>query len=327
MKTVLLGALAAFVLTLVAGVICVPLLRKIKAGQPILTYVKAHESKSGTPTMGGLFFILSATAVFFAFKGYEESVAVMAIAFGLFYMLIGFLDDFIKVRYGKNEGLKPYQKIFFQTAVSVVAGFYAYRNGLTFFHIPFVKKTVDIGAFIVPFAIFTMIAVTNSVNLTDGLDGLAGGACLCYFLCFIALSAAENALFGYDLLRGGQWDKLRLLSACLAGATAGFLVFNVSKAAVFMGDTGSLSLGGFIGAISIFSGNGLFIPIIGVTFVISCASVIIQVAHFKRTRRRVFLMAPLHHHFQMKGKTEAQISYFYSLITVITGTICVIFYL
>ena len=327
MKTLLTAGIFAFIVSLAAGFFVIPLLRKIKAGQPILKYVKTHESKSGTPTMGGLFFILSATAVFFAFGGYRESVAVVSLSLGLFYMLIGFLDDFIKVRYGKNEGLKPYQKIFFQTAVSVIAGFYAYRNGLTFLYIPFVRKTVDIGVFIVPFAAFVMIAIVNSVNLTDGLDGLAGGASVFYFLSLIMLTAAENALFGYGFLRSEQSDKLQLLSACLTGATAGFLIFNVNKAAVFMGDTGSLALGGFMGAISLFSGNGLFIPILGIVFVVSSLSVIIQVAHFKRTRRRVFLMAPLHHHFQMKGKTEAQISYVYCVITVITGTLSVIFYL
>ena len=326
-KKLLLGSLVSLIVSVVAGFIFVPIFRKIKAGQTILKYVKSHESKNGTPTMGGLFFILSAATVFIFFGGYENQTAVVALSLGLFYMTVGFLDDFLKIKLSRNEGLKPYQKIIFQTAVSLIAGIYAYNNGLTLFYIPFVKTFIDIGMWIIPISVLTLIAVTNSVNLTDGLDGLAGGTSLFYFICLIALIFVEDAAFGYDYLKSQEREFLILLSFCLTGAIAGFLLFNVNRAKVFMGDTGSLSLGGFIGAISLFSGNGLFIPVIGIIFVMSSLSVIIQVLHFKRTKRRVFLMAPIHHHFQMQGKTETQISYAYSLITVITGVISLIFYL
>ncbi len=325
-KTLLLSVVVAFFVALAAGFATIPLLKKIKAGQTILKYVKTHESKNGTPTMGGLFFILSATFVFLIFKGFRGNAATVSMALGLFYLLIGFLDDFLKIKFSRNEGLKPYQKIVFQTAVSLIAGAYAYRNGLTSFYVPFFKISVDVGFFIIPLAAFILIAITNSVNLTDGLDGLAGGVSLFYLLGIIALIHTETLFFGYEYTKE-EYEGIYLLSCCLIGAIAAFLVFNVNKAAVFMGDTGSLSLGGFIGAISLFSGNGLFIPILGVMFVVSSVSVIIQVAHYKRTKKRVFLMAPLHHHFQMKGKTEAQISYIYSLVTVIMGAISVIFYL
>lgn len=326
MAVYLAAGLSAFALTLLSGLEFIPVLRKIKAGQPILKYVKIHEIKNGTPTMGGLFYILPITIVFFAFKGYNSRVATVSAAIGLFYMLIGFLDDFLKIKLKHNEGLKPYQKILFQTAVAVLAGAFAFRSGLSVIYIPFVKKTVDIGYFIIFAVAFTFIAMTNSVNLTDGLDGLSGGVSVVYALFILALISLEKT-FGVQYLKSEEYDGVFLLGFALVGGIIGFLTFNVPKAKVFMGDTGSLALGGFLGAVSAFSGNILFIPILGFAFVWSSLSVIIQVLHFKRTKHRVFLMAPFHHHLQMKGYTETQISFYYSVFTVITGVISVIFYL
>lgn len=326
MITFLSAGLVAFILTFISGLIFIPVLKRIKAGQPILKYVKTHETKNGTPTMGGLFFILPTTAVFFAAGGGNLKIATVSVAIGLFYMLIGFLDDFIKIKFNHNEGLKPYQKILFQTAIAFLAGAFAFVNGLSVIYLPFVKKTVDIGYFIIFAVAFIFIAITNSVNLTDGLDGLSGGVSVVYVLFISALCALEKN-FGFQYLKGDEYDGIFLLIFALAGGIIGFLIFNVPKAKVFMGDTGSLSLGGFLGAISAFSGNMLFIPIVGFAFVWSSISVIIQVAHFKRTKRRVFLMAPFHHHLQMKGFTETQISFYYSVFTVIMGSISVIFYL
>lgn len=327
MKTLILSGVAAFILTVLSGLVAIPLLKKIKAGQPVLEYVQTHKDKNGTPTMGGLFFILSAIVIFFAFGGAESRTALVACSFGAAFMAVGFIDDFLKVRYRKNEGLKAYQKIIFQTAIALVAGFFVYRNGLTEVYIPFVKKKADLGWFIIPLTFFIFIAITNSVNLTDGLDGLAGGSSAAYLIFAVALIAAESAFSGSALLTAEEYKGIELLACCLIGSLAGFLLFNVNRAKVFMGDSGSLSLGGFIGAISIFTGNSLFIPVTGFVFVMSSLSVIIQVAHFKRTGKRVFLMAPLHHHFQMKGYTESKISYCYSVITCILGALSVIFYL
>ena len=326
MATYFAAGLSAFTLTFLAGLICIPVLRKMKAGQPILKYVKTHEMKNGTPTMGGLFFILPLSAVFFAFNGLSSRIATVSVAIGLFYMFIGFLDDFLKIKLKHNEGLKPYQKIIFQTAIAFLAGAFAFMNGLSVIYIPFVKTTVDIGYFIIFAVAFIFIAITNSVNLTDGLDGLAGSVSVFYAIFIVAIISLEKG-FGTQYLKADEYNGISLLSFALIGAIIGFLIFNVPKAKVFMGDTGSLSLGAFLGALSSFSGNILFIPILGAAFVWSSLSVIIQVVHFKRTKKRVFLMAPFHHHLQMKGLSETQISFYYSVFTVITGAVSVIFYL
>ena len=170
----------------------------------------------------------------------------------------------------------------------------------------------DISWGIIPLVIFVFVASVNCVNLTDGLDGLAGGTSLVYLtIVGIMLLAAENSC-----------ANLCFISV---GAIAAFLLINVNKAGLFMGDTGSLALGGLISCVTVFSGNTLYLPIIGIAFVISGISVIVQVIYYKRTGRRVFLMSPLHHHFQMKGYTECKISYAYALVTALTGIICIIF--
>lgn len=327
MKTILFTVIVALAFSFLSGLFIIPLLKKLKAGQTVLKYVESHKEKNGTPTMGGLFFIMSAVITFFIFYKGESRIAVFSLSLGLAFMLVGFIDDFIKIKTLKNEGLKPYQKIIFQTVISTLAGVFAYQNNLTVFYIPFVKKTVSLGVFTIPLVAIIFIAITNSVNLTDGLDGLAGSVSAVYLVFLILLIEAEKTAFGFMYLKPTEYDQLKSLSACLIGGILGFLIFNVNKAKVFMGDTGSLSLGGFIGAISIFSSNTFFIPIIGFCFVLSSVSVIIQVLHYKRTKERVFLMSPLHHHFQMKGLTETQISYIYSLITGILGAVSVIFYL
>ncbi len=325
MSVILSAGLCTLALVVTGGFLFIPVLRKAKAGQPILKYVKEHENKNGTPTMGGLFFILPLSAVFFVFGGAKSRIATVSVAIGLFYMLVGFLDDFLKIKLKHNEGLKPYQKIIFQTAIAVLGGAFAYFNGLTDLYIPFVKKTVDVGIWITVVIALVFIAVTNSVNLTDGMDGLAGGVSMCYLFAIAAVIVLEKGFAPY--LKSEEYDGLFLLISVMIFSIFGFLVFNVPKAKVFMGDTGSLSLGGFVGAVSVFSGNTLFIPVIGFAFVWSSLSVIIQVAHFKRTKKRVFLMAPFHHHLQMKGFTETQICFYYSGFTVILGLVAVIFYL
>ena len=326
MSGIIIAGLCSLALTVLSGVLFIPVLRKVKAGQPILKYVKEHEQKSGTPTMGGLFFILPLAAVFFAFGGGNTRIATVSVLVGLFYMLVGFLDDFLKIKLKHNEGLKPYQKIVFQTAIAFLCGVFAYTNGLTVLYLPFVKRSAEIGLWIIPIVAAVFIALTNSVNLTDGMDGLCGGVSESYLLSVAALILLERN-FGGSYLKNVETDGIILLISVTTFAVMGFLVFNVPKAKVFMGDTGSLGLGGLLGAVSVFSGNTLFIPLIGFAFVWSSLSVIIQVAHFKRTRKRVFLMAPFHHHLQMKGFTETQISFYYSMITVIIGLVTVIFYL
>lgn len=327
MKVTLIVGIVSFLLTVICGIITIPILKKIKFGQPILKYVDSHKKKSGTPTMGGLFFLIPAVVCFFIFCGFNGKISIVSIAIGLAFLCVGFLDDFIKIKLGHNEGLKAYQKIIFQTVISLFAGFFAYFNGLTIFYIPFTKSFFDMGAFTVPFVAIVFVAITNSVNLTDGLDGLAGSVSFIYLVFMAIIISLEMSFFSHLYNNLDEYQNLINLSVSLAGSVLGFLIFNVNKAKVFMGDTGSLSLGGFLGAISIFSSNGLFIAVIGIMFVLSSITVIIQVIYFKKTKKRVFLMAPYHHHLQMKGYTETQISFWYSVVTIFLGVMAVIFIL
>lgn len=313
MKRYLIVILSAFALSLFLTACLKPLLKRLKAGQYILGYVKEHKSKSGTPTMGGLAFIVALIIVSIIFYRFSDRTVSLTLVIVGGFMLVGFLDDFLKIYRKDNQGLKPYQKIIFQLCIAAIAALYCYFNKLTKLYVPFGGGlSVDVSWGIIPVALFVFIATVNCVNLTDGLDGLAGGTSVAYLACvgvMLALSANGCA------------------ALCFAGvgAVAAFLVFNVSRASLFMGDTGSLALGGLIACVTVFTGNTLYLPIIGITFVISGISVIVQVIYYKRTGRRVFLMAPIHHHFQMKGYSECKISYVYALVTALSGIICLLF--
>ena len=189
LKSLILAVICSLFLTLISGVFALPLLRKLKVGQPILHYVKTHKQKSGTPTMGGLFFILPSVIIFVIFGGLKARLAIVCLSIGLAYLIVGFLDDFIKIKFKKNEGLKPYQKIIFQIAIAIMAGVYAYKNGFSVFYVPFIMAEVKVGAFAIPIITIIFLAITNSVNLTDGLDGLAGQVSLVYFLFLLATNA------------------------------------------------------------------------------------------------------------------------------------------
>ena len=313
MKTILISTLAAFAASLFLLLLILPLLRRLKAGQYILGYVKEHKDKGGTPTMGGLAFIGAVIIVGLCASGARDGKINLTLAVTGGFAIVGFLDDFLKIYRKDNGGLKPYQKIIFQLAIASVAAAYCYVNHMTLLNIPFSGgENFDIGWGIIPLVIFVFLATVNCVNLTDGLDGLAGGTSFAY-------------LFVMGLMLYAKSVNSSSLCFITMGALAAFLLLNVNKASIFMGDTGSLSLGGLISCISIFSGNSLYIPIIGIMFVISGISVIVQVIYYKRTRRRVFLMAPVHHHFQMKGYTECKIVYAYVLATAFAGIICLIF--
>lgn len=324
MKTNILALICSFFLSLLLGLFAIPILRRIKVKQPILKYVNEHKEKNGTPTMGGLFFIVSAIVIFLCFGGGKSRIGFISVVICFAFMMVGFLDDFIKVKKRDNKGLKGYQKIIFQFAIALFSGLFCYINGITKFNLPFVSKSVELGLFTIFFVIFIFIAITNSVNLTDGIDGLASSVCITY-LVFISLIIFKTASFSF--IKEDEIISIVMLCSVMIGGLLGFLVFNFNKAKVFMGDTGSLALGGLIASVSIFTGNSFFIPIIGIMFVVSSISVIVQVVYFKKTKRRVFLMSPLHHHFQMKGVSEGKICYLYSLITAIAGCACLICYL
>ncbi len=308
MRIILICIFASFLLSFVFCAALIPLLKRLGAGQNILSYVKEHKNKGGTPTMGGLAFILAAVVIALAASGVRDKPFLVSLAVGLGYLAVGFLDDFLKKVRGNNLGLRPYQKIIFQLAVAVMAAVYCCLEGLTVLRIPYTKISFDIGWGMLPLGVFIFIATVNSVNLTDGLDGLAGSSSAVFFCAVGTLVVLQ----GLD-------SGISNLCYCLTGALLAFLVFNVNRASVFMGDTGSLSLGGFAACAALFTGNALVIPIVGIMFVLSSISVIIQVIYYKKTGKRVFLMAPIHHHFQEKGHSEGKIAYVYSVVTAILG--------
>lgn len=315
---------AEFIILLLSGGLCaclcallIPILRRAKAGQTILGYVREHSYKGGTPTMGGIAFILAGALLVPALGLFADKRAAVALAFGAACAAVGFLDDFIKFRFKRNLGLRAYQKIAFQGAIALLAGLYCWHDGLTVLYIPFTKLSFDIGGWMIPLAAFIFVAATNCVNLTDGLDGLAASVSFWYFAALAALIFFQTGTSGVMLSR---------LCLVLCGSLAGYLLFNTHRASVFMGDTGSLGLGGFAAAVAVFSGNALYVAILGIMFVVSGISVILQVIYYKRTGgRRLFLMAPLHHHFQQKGYGEAKIAFAYSVITAAAGLLCLLF--
>jgi phospho-N-acetylmuramoyl-pentapeptide-transferase len=193
--------------------------------------------------------------------------------------------------------------------------------------LPFVNKTIEVGIFAMPIIAILFLAVTNSVNLTDGLDGLASSVSAVYLFSFAILLTLQAKYFDNTYPLTQELQPILRLCYASVGSLLGFLIFNSNKASVFMGDTGSLALGGLIGSVTIFSGNTLFLPLLGFIFVLSSISVIIQVFVYKKTKTRVFLMAPFHHHLQHKGLSECKISYVYSLITLIIAVFLMLFYL
>ncbi len=316
-----LAFLTAFAFSLVLCMALLPVLRKAKAGQEILQYVQEHSAKQGTPTMGGIAFILAIVAAgcIFCDLSLRPTIVMLAVFFA--YGVVGFLDDFIKIRYKHNQGLKAYQKIIIQLVIAVLVALYVYGDIAIGdkIRIPFSEIQVKIGFWIVPFVVFIYLACTNGVNLTDGLDGLASSTTICFLAGMIALLKRElNTLESIgDTYAYAQTQNVITLCFVAIGALAAFLVFNVNDAKVFMGDTGSLALGALVACSAIFTRMSLFIPIIGLMFVVSCVSVIIQVVYFKISKgKRVFLMAPYHHHLQKKGLSETRICLIYCTVTI-----------
>lgn len=321
----MIALITSFLITLVLCLVGIPVLKKIKAGQPVLGYVKEHASKNGTPTMGGIFFVISLVITYLLMGNYGRLSNVILVVTTSF-SVVGFLDDFLKVKGRENLGLKAYQKIAFQFIIALFTGIFAFVYKITEVNIPFFNVSVDFGWWIIPFSMLVLISSTNAVNLTDGLDGLASSVTFCYLIFFLVLLLLQNS--GYDLLmKSSEYFSISTIICVLIGGLIAFLIFNTHKASVFMGDTGSLSLGGFIGVTAILTKNALFLLVLGFSFVIAIISVIIQVLYFKKTKKRVFLMSPYHHHLQMKGLSESKIAYIYSLITCIIGVSLVISYL
>lgn len=298
----------SFLITIILGPIIIPLLRRLKIGQSIREEgPKSHLKKSGTPTMGGIIIFLSLLITLTTSNMLNKDMYVLILAtFG--FGMIGFVDDYIKVVKRRNLGLKAYQKLIGQIVLAVLLAMYQSSTSVlgTKLIVPFLtNQYLDLGIFYIPFIAFVVVGTVNSVNLTDGLDGLASGVTL------IVLS-----FFGLIALNWGM-GSISIFSTALAGACLGFLVHNAHPAKVFMGDTGSMGLGGAVSAIAILLNLPLVIPIVGGIYFIEALSVIIQVTSFKLTGKRVFLMSPLHHHYEQKGWKETKVVAVFWSITVI----------
>ncbi len=276
--------------------------------------------------MGGLFFVPIAILVFFLFTSGKNSLSVLTVAITAGFMLVGFIDDFLKIKLKRNEGLTALQKLLFQIAISIIASYFAFDSGLCFIYLPFTDKALNVGFFSIPINVIVFVATVNSVNLTDGLDGLCASTASVFLTAIAMLILLQINSSQASYIIKDEYVNLSLFSICMVGALIGYLLFNTSKASVFMGDSGSLAIGGVISSVCIFSGNTLFIPILGVCFLFSSLSVIIQVFYFKKTGKRVFLMAPFHHHLQEKGYSENKIRYVYSLITALISLILIVIY-
>ena len=303
--TILIG----FVASAVLGPVFIPLLTKLKFGQSIREIgPKWHEKKSGTPTMGGIIFILALVIAVIATYKYMNFRALLVLFCTLGFGVIGFIDDFIKVVLKRNLGLRAWQKLALQIIVSVVFVFVGLDKGILSLsiNIPFTDFVWNMGWFYVPFAIFVLLAVVNGVNLTDGIDGLATSVTIVVMLFFGVVTC-------------NMPDSLSVSLFCFAlvGALLGFLIFNKNPAKVFMGDTGSLMLGGAVGAVALVINNPFIIVLVGIIYFVETLSVIMQVTSFKLTGKRIFKMSPIHHHFEMCGWNERKIVLVFTLITVV----------
>lgn len=308
---------AVFALTVLAERILIPILRSHKVGQRILEIgPRWHMNKSGTPTMGGICFILAMLLVLAGVAVYTALTAdtseliplALTLCLGVFNGVIGFVDDYCKLIKKKNEGLRAYQKFILQV---IAAGAYIYIMSAmghvnTVLHIPFTGISLELGAVYYLVAIFIITGMVNAVNLTDGIDGLASSV-VCVIGCFFAAVA-----FMID------FEALSLASAAVIGGTLGFLVYNFHPARVFMGDTGSLFLGGMIVGMAFMLDEPLIIVVAALVCVIEALSVMLQVGYFKLTHgKRLFKMAPIHHHFEKCGWGEVKIMVVFSLVTLV----------
>lgn len=299
-----------FIFSIVLGPIFIPLLHKLKFGQNIRKDgPKSHQKKSGTPTMGGIIFFIS-VALTMLIMGYKGMDKQMILLYSLFaFGFIGFLDDMLKIIHKDNEGLKPLQKMILLLLFSIALAWYGYSYIGSDITIPFTNFKLDLKILYIPFIVVYYAAVTNAVNLTDGIDGLATSVTVIVLTFF--------AIIGF---RTGN-SEVAIFAIALAGALLGFLKFNAFPAKIFMGDTGSLALGGAIGTMALMLKMPLFVIIVGGMYVVETLSVIIQVTSFKMTGKRVFKMAPIHHHFEHLGWSEVKIVTVFSIITAI---LCII---
>lgn len=301
----IMAMMISFIFAVITGLIIIPLLKKFHASQSLSIYLqRTHKSKEGTPTMGGLIFIIPAitiTLIFAYLKKIEITYTLIIIIFTFVsYAIIGFIDDYLIIKKHDNKGLTKSQKFSLQVLVAIIFFYLFMKSGsepLLWVHSLNFKQ--NIGWLYGIFILFVLVASSNAVNLTDGLDGLAGGLSVISFLTFGIISWNTGWLEGYE--------DIAIFAFTLIGALLGFLLFNTNKAKVFMGDTGSLCLGATLGAYAITTRHELLLVIIGLVFVLETMSCVIQIIVYKLTKKRVFPMTPIHHTFEKLGMKETDI--------------------
>ncbi len=323
MDTMIYSILVSFVIALAGGYAGVPLLKRLKFGQQVRDDgPKTHLSKAGTPTMGGLIILLSLVVTTIIFGTGDFRFIWVALGVTIGFCLIGFMDDLIIIVKKRSLGLRPYQKLIVQFGIGIIVAIFAYNepsigSKLIIPFVPADKFQLDLGIWYIPFTVLAVVLIVNSVNLTDGLDGLATGVTI--------INSATYMIIFYGILRTleGQYliatdmSNMMVFTAALTGACLGFLRFNTFPAKVFMGDTGAFAIGGALSVIVVISRLQLLLIITGFMFLLTSISVILQVGSYKLRKKRIFKMAPLHHHFELKGVPETKIVAFYMLITIV----------
>ncbi len=311
------AALTAFLLSLLLGKLVIARLVRLKVGQTIRhDGPQSHHSKAGTPTMGGILIALSFTAAVLLWARWDNRFVWLALGGFLWFALVGFLDDYQKLVLKHSKGISARAKLFLQVlgACGIMAAYYwtePVAAQAAILNLPFVKTPVPLHvAVYFAFAVFVMAGASNGVNLTDGLDGLAIGTAAFVSLAFVLITyvVGHAKVSSYLLIpHVPDLGEVAVLCAALLGSCLGFLWFNAHPAQVFMGDTGSLALGGFFGTVAVLAKQEVLLALVGGVFVFEALSVIVQVASFKMRGKRVFLMAPLHHHFELKGVPESKV--------------------
>lgn len=304
--TLVIPVLVSFAVSVALGPVIIPFLRRLKMGQTEREEgVKSHLKKAGTPTMGGLIFLIATTVTsLFFVRDYPKIVPILFLTLG--FGLIGFLDDYLKVVLKRSDGLLPWQKLLCQIVVTGIFAFYMirYTDVTLELLIPFSGgQALDIGWLAVPLLFIVVLATVNGVNFTDGLDGLASSVTVMVAVFFTVVAV-------------GRHSGIAPITCAVVGGLLGFLVFNVFPAKIFMGDTGSLALGGFVAGTAYMLNMPLFIPIVGLIYAVELLSVVLQVSYFKLTHgKRLFKMSPIHHHFELCGWSETRIVTVFSIIT------------
>ena len=307
-------AIIAFLIVVILGPIFIPMLAKFKFGQTVRDDgPQTHLQKNGTPTMGGVIMIIAILITGLTRAKIDKDLLVGLICITGF-GFVGFLDDFIKIKMKRSLGLKAYQNIILQFALALFVAYYQYSASpsATQIMVPFTDYVINLGPLYVPIMMFIIIGTVNAVNLTDGLDGLASGVTLVVSAFFMILATTV-----------GNSD-VAILAAATGGACLGFLGFNSYPAKVFMGDTGSMALGGAVVSFAVLTNSVLLIPIVGGIYFAEAISVIIQVLSFKLTGKRVFKMAPIHHHFEQCGWPETRVVFIFWITTVVLAWIGII---